>query len=378
MQYNFACGCDFQRYFNLKLANDGTLNQDRDGISLVSSCFTKTVPVNQIGRLDYFKMVAISNSPIILEKDSITKVNFNVSGQQFFHQGTPFPSAFAQRINNIDSDYRLAHAGIMLYYPDLDTFQGFAITNDTIYATFGTLGLRSIAAFIRARGMTAPNGMEFPFPSWSYDCGNVWGRTENICGDVPYWNTYCNEYLPSNQRVQMNALPISWYDSNYPLDYYHDLTLECNPSRDLFCWYINQEKVHQHIGILNAGEPKYRVLNRYGDNGRATPRRAYIMMGNFSMLDHLLYVNNIPTRLVALTAPQEYLTTTKDDNSSYQHLNTANFAITDDVPQYRIFGQGACLNVKKITITKDFPCEETECIPVLEQSFVEDQCDLDQ
>lgn len=399
--------CSFGDLFNLKLGSDGTVHQDGDGVTLVSNGFTKTVPLDSLGRLDYFKMVATTNQCFALVRDCTTSVHLVVAGQQFFHGGTPIPAAFTQRTKNIDSDYRLAHAGVVLYFPDLDAYQGIAITNDTIYATFGCWGLREMAIFARSRVMRLPNGIQFPFTSCSYDVGNVWGRTDGVCYEnVPDWNEYGDEYQPMNQCVHMNAVPIYRYESNCPLDVHHHLTMEVNPGRDFLRWRLNGEVVFTHFGILQRGAEPYRGLHRYGETGRAIPRRMYLMMGNFSMLDHALpnnysralvesvgcFSNTNRSQLVALTGPQEYLNVYKNDYGRYDPLDDSAFAISNDIQAYRLFGQGASLAIRRICITRTECCNplkvwknvldgkpqsprcqvDQPCPPIQERSYCED------
>lgn len=370
-EYDFQT-TQFSQLFSIELSNDGTVNQDNGSVELLSSAFTQTSSVGHAGVLDYLKLVGCSHRAIELYDHHSTAVSVELSGCQFFHQGTPIPTAFIDKVSDLNNDYRLASGGFFLYYPDIDIVHGVLVTNELLYAVYGILGLRGVAA------ADPSSKIRKIFASSPYDTPHIWTGVESMEERLRYAHTVPynpDERCSPHQGSFMVVKPILRRDIDHPLDDYHRITLEVNPGKSVLRWLLDGELCHSHHGIgRRPCDLSYCTVSRVGSRCRVCPRRAYLMTGTFTMLDQMLGDRS----LVALCGCTIY----QHPRKSGAPLCESSFAITGDVPSMRIFGQGACVSLRRICIERyyDPRCWDSKINPCpmkIDDRFTRETHDVD-
>ena len=348
-EYDFRT-TQFNELFTTELGDDGTVNQVNGSVELLSSAFNQTETMGQTGVMDHFKLVGCSRRGLELCDHHTTAVTVDLSWNQLFHQGTPVPMAFADKIKNRDADYRLGCGGFFLYYPDIDVVQGVLITNDMLYVVHGVLGLRGVAALAHNTS-AVHHRIRKLFASSPYDTPQTWTGADHLTECIRYVNAVPHnpdEHCSLHQASFMAVVAVLRRETDHPIDDYHSITLEVNPRRSVFRWLIDGELCHTHHGIgRRPCDTNQCVVHRGGSNSKVCPRRAYLMTGTFTMLDHL----RDNCSLVALCGTHVYRHPVKG-NGCYLPLCDSSFAIVSDIPSMRIFGQGACLSLRRIRIER--------------------------
>lgn len=122
--------------FSDYLGKDGKLRFDGEALVVDSHRFKTT----RSSSLDHYKYAIYSKTPIQFSFSKEEIAVMHVANKQMFSKNTSdgyFPSAFSQRVTNMQADPRIAHGFVQLIGISQGVQVGFYLTNDTIYVATG-------------------------------------------------------------------------------------------------------------------------------------------------------------------------------------------------------------------------------------------------
>ena len=153
-----------------------------------------------------------------------------------------------------------------------------------------------------------------------------------------------------------------------PLCDFVNLGVGINTCASTINWYINKQLVLRHVGIGRRMSEQYRVRENGGYAEDVQIRRVVVDFGTGSLLDASLPNNydrqrakNDSVDMTNLVPLQDNLSDPNAKTNYYQIYGnilggllpvnrTETFAVVNADPAYRIFGQGARMNIRNITV----------------------------
>lgn len=141
---------DLSKVFDL-LAADGVSGQTDKGFVVDSREYTTTAPYGPLGRADYWKHFSLSQQVFKLNAKK-TLIESWISAEQFFGEsgedgglGAGY-DAYADVINNIQEDPRIASAGLIVYDEENELMYGHLLTNQNHYGFYSRTNFAQMAA----------------------------------------------------------------------------------------------------------------------------------------------------------------------------------------------------------------------------------------
>lgn len=155
------------------LAADGIAGPTQDGFIVDSRAFTTTVPYGPLGRLDYYKWLAITQQNFKLSEGK-NLFEAWISGEQFFgsesnnvggtadhNLGSGF-LAIESAVYNLQEDPRIASSGMFIYDDENDMMYGHMLTNQAHYALYSRSNFNQLAAIAPTTFTAAPAPPLYP------------------------------------------------------------------------------------------------------------------------------------------------------------------------------------------------------------------------
>lgn len=353
---NYAVGPGQEFYYFSTGFNDGddgvaTYNSTEGYLEINSSTFTKLWTPgypDPIGGLDHVKYLVYQTTPFDLPDDG-SEIVYSVTAAGQINPGT-VPASIADGVTNAGDDIRLA--GCAINCIDYETWMvyDFFLSNETIYAFYERL----------------------PFGKPSFG------------GSGPDYHAYSH------------AIPIAKRNKEDPLNQYNELSIAINRKNSIVRWLVDGEEKFRIKDIGLPIEREYRILDHDGPSLPAEPEFANFGFGTFTLLD----MNNpvystLPSAyatqaiqggtgddaiapnkpLVQLGLDPQYIDPQRTDALTGNDLavgdepringGTFSFLSPIPAPDARLFGNGAILRIKSITVKRFFPLiTQTEPAPV--------------
>lgn len=298
--------------FPISFGNDGAVTQDASGLTITSVPFTATVPIGN----EHPKWLHYYKNTFAVPRCGELVYEGYISMKQFIPI-EKIPTDFIGRIRNVHQDIRLASAGINMYDPSTWMVADWFVSDQGLWAFYERL----------------PFGKNVP-PLGNYEAFSFAKLVGSRTAD------------PASDFVRLGL----------------GVSRETGTLR----WYINGEKVFEvdRIGLPLTDD--LHLLEHGGEAGLVEIKQVNVGFGTFSLLDMALpnnYSRDLTegdsiavSQLVQLDLAETYIQLYKGFTGAERPIDPSQtFAVVlDQYPDHnhdiKLFGQGATLYVKKISV----------------------------
>lgn len=327
--HNFTKSFDVYS-FEQKIACDGNVCRDCNGLTIDSSKYSVTVSPGDRGLLDHIKWLAfLCKSYGVNEGEFIYEAC--MSAQQIIIPEI-VPPIYRNRIRNINEDYRLCSSALVVYDEENMITVKILFTNDWIYGYYE-----------RRPG---------------YKTG--WGSNFFSMGDYAAFTSI----IPLCKRGLFNPISINGYSK---LDDTVRVGIGIDARKGTIKFYVNREEMYciPRIGYRLADQ--YQVSELGGVPYLVTPACMRFGFGNFSFMDHNIPNNydrqyiieqidstgypvyRLASGLAQLLPTDKYREPYPNFSGTYNVIDpNISFGYTGTDPNMFNFGQGTIMRIKYI------------------------------
>lgn len=238
--YDFTKSFDRELFEN-RSASDGILYRDDNGLTINSENYT----ISKYSLMDHIKWLTFVKEPIEIKSEEEVIYETYMEAEQIISPEI-IPQNYRDRIRNINEDYRLCSAGIVVHDEKTLLTVMILLTNDWIYGYYGI--------------------------------------------DPHYKTSWCDKFPELGDYAAFTSIiPLCKRGHYSPSSCSHEIKLAIGISGNTISYYINDVKLNSINNIGYRLADQFQVVDYGGIPYIIVPKFIRVGFGNFSFIDH-----NIP------------------------------------------------------------------------------------